>query len=72
MTRYSDETPGEMKTKPNQENNKPPKQSHPSTKLNAFFFLSLQRNKQTKILPPKPPVREAEAMWGWEGGGQGL
>lgn len=31
-----------------------------------------ERNKQTKILPPKPPVREAEATWGQERGGQGL
>lgn len=49
VTRYSDEMPGEMKTKQNQENNKPPKQSHPFTKLNAFFFPSAE--KQTKSSP---------------------
>lgn len=64
VTRYSDEMPGGMKTKQNQENNKPPKQSRPFTKLNACFFLR-QRNKQNP--PPKPPVR---GSCGEEGGGR--
>ena len=57
VTRYSDEMPGEMKTKQNQKNNKPPKQSHPFTKLNAssFFFFSLAEKQNP---PPKLPVRE--------------
>lgn len=80
VTRYSNEMPGEMKTKQNQENNKPPKQSHPFTKLNVSFFFFWQRNKQSP--PPKLPVREAvqrkveegtaQATWGRKGGGQGL
>lgn len=46
VTRYSNEMPGEMKTKQNQENNKPPKQSHPFTKLNvSFFFFGRETNK---------------------------
>lgn len=56
VTRYSNEMPGEMKTKQNQENNKPPKQSHPFTKLNVlcfcfFLFFCFFAEKQTKSSP---------------------
>ena len=72
MTRYSDEMPGEMKSKQNQENNKTPKTKPPLYKAVFFFFFSAEKQTNKKILPPKPPVREAEATWGREGGGQGL
>lgn len=54
MTRYSDEMPGEMKTKQNQENNETPKTKPPLYKAECFFFFSAEKqtNKQTNP-PPK-------------------
>lgn len=72
MTRYSDEMPGEMKTKQNQENNETPKTKPPLYKAECFFFFCRDKQTSKQILPPKPPVRGAEATWGREGGGQGL
>lgn len=65
VTRYSDEMPGEMKTKQNQENNKPPKQSHPLPKLNALLLFCRETNKQ-KVLPQNC---QSGRLWRRQGGG---
>lgn len=81
VTRYSDEMPGEMKTKQNQENNKPSKQSHPLTKLNALLLLFCRETNKHKSSPQTASQGgcgggggegASEAVWVWEGGGQGL
>lgn len=62
VTRYSDEMPGEMKTKQNQENNKPPKQT-PLYKAECFFFFV----EKQKVLPKN---HQSGRLWrGWQGRG---
>lgn len=63
VTRYSDEMPGEMKTKQNQENNKPPKQT-PLYKAECFFFL--WRSKKSS------PKTTSQGGCGEDGRGEGL
>lgn len=54
MTRYSDEMPGEMKTKQNQENNETPKTKPPLYKAECFFFFFCREtNKQANKSSPK-------------------